>query len=243
MCPPCQTDSPGEAKNFTVNGTLANVVKSLAPIWTDPACATTSDGKKVLSFLLNLVSCVYVLPPEAEPIFPDLDRRLLPALGTLCISEPELRRRYPEVGNMSVGAALEGKSMLDLCMLARENDVDITHCDKTPVIRALVSSGKAIGGKAMAVPVQPATTDRDALMELFNSTKGPLWSTSTAWGTSASVEEWHGVSVASEGWVTALHLRNNNLAGTSKVSIRTVLLLLFRGVRFEGINREETHLS
>lgn len=217
MCPPCQTDSPGEAKNFTVNGTLANVVKSLAPFWADPACATTSDGKKVLSFLLNLVSCVCVLPPEAAPIFPDLDRRLLPAMGTLCASEPELCRRYPEVGNMSLGAALERKSMLDLCMLAQENDVDITHCDKTPVIRALVSSGKAIGSKAMATSVQHATTDRVALMELFNSTKGPSWRNSTAWGTSAPVGEWHGVSVSSEGRVTSLHLRDNNLAGTFEV--------------------------
>lgn len=101
-------ESPGEAKSFTVNGTLSSIVKKLAPYWADPASAATPDGKKVSAMLLSLVSCVRVLPPDNEPVLPYLDQRLSPAFGVLCASEPELCRRYPDVGGASVRAALEG---------------------------------------------------------------------------------------------------------------------------------------
>ncbi|CAB1112122.1 unnamed protein product [Ectocarpus sp. CCAP 1310/34] len=54
-------------------------------------------------------------------------------------------------------------------------------------------------------------TDRAALMELFNTTKGPSWKTSTAWGSSSFLGEWYGVTVNAEGRVTKLHLNDNNL--------------------------------
>ncbi|CAM9215528.1 unnamed protein product, partial [Ectocarpus sp. 12 AP-2014] len=66
-----KTDSPLEAKQFTVNGTLVNIVDVLAPLWIDSSRAATADASKVLAFLLNLVSCVCALPPMAEPVLPD----------------------------------------------------------------------------------------------------------------------------------------------------------------------------
>ncbi|CAM9323185.1 unnamed protein product, partial [Ectocarpus sp. 12 AP-2014] len=76
--------SPLEAKQFTVSGTLVNIVDILAPLCVDPSLGTSADGPKVLEFLLNLVSCVCALPPVAQPVLSDLDERLLPAFGKLC---------------------------------------------------------------------------------------------------------------------------------------------------------------
>lgn len=147
----CQMDSPGEAKHFTVNGTLANIVKHFAPIWAAPSAADTADGKKVLSFLLNLVACVCVLPSENTPVFPKLDKRLLPVFGALCAADAELRGMYPAVAGAAVRTTLEAKSMKSLFQLADEVDVDVEDCtNKGAVVRALAASGKSlVPGPAM----------------------------------------------------------------------------------------------
>lgn len=212
-CPPRQTDSPSEAKNFTVNGTLENVIKTLAPIWANPANAATADGKKVLSVLLSLVSCVCVLPPESEDFLSRLDGRLLPAIAALCAAEPDLCRRYPEVGRVSVEAVLGGKTMLELCVLARANDVDISRCDTTEVVRTLVASGKRLESAGNA------TTDRAVLLELFRSTSGPFWLNKEGCGTSAPLGQWDGVTIDDGSRVTRLDLQRNNLNGTGKVFV------------------------
>ncbi|CBN75537.1 conserved unknown protein [Ectocarpus siliculosus] len=140
-----KTDSPLEAKQFTVNGTLVNIVDVLAPLWVDSSRAASADGPKVLAFLLNLVSCVCALPPVAEPVLPDLDKRLLPAFGTLCATEPGIYRMYPEIGGVAARALLASQTMRDLFELADEVDVDVARCtSKDEVIQILLGSGKAL---------------------------------------------------------------------------------------------------
>lgn len=212
-----QTESPSEAKSFTVDGTLANIVKKLAPFWVDPAVLATPDGKRVTSMLLSLVSSVCVFPPESEPVLPRLDQRLLRAFGTLCESEPELYRKYPEVGGVSTTAVLEGKSLLDLCLLARDHDVDISRCDKTEVVRTLVASGTSLSS-ALVPMTRIATMDRAALMELFTATDGSSWKNKQGWGTTDDIGTWHGVTVEDDGGrVVKLDLSDNNLKGTRHV--------------------------
>ncbi|CBJ33668.1 Hypothetical leucine rich repeat protein [Ectocarpus siliculosus] len=247
-----KVDCPSEAKDFTVNATLANVISHFAPTWSDPSRASKADGKKTVSFLLNIVSCVRALPPESVPVLSNLDKRLLPAFGALCSAEPELRRMYHTVAGVAVRAMLEQQTMKGLFQLAEEVDVDVDACtSKESVIQALLASGKcllpsgATSGqaviksnppvptrvspvKAMPAPVRDARTDRTVLMELFNTTKGPSWTTSTAWGTSSSLGEWYGVTVNAEGRVTKLDLEKNNLTGPIPPSLGglTALLLL-----------------
>ena len=66
--------------------------------------------------------------------------------------------------------------------------------------------------------------DRYALTQLFNATGGPegAWANDTNWGTTAPLEEWHGVTVVDEhdpnrpgrtGRVIAVDLSDNSLAG------------------------------
>lgn len=218
VLPPRQTDSPSEAKHFTMIGTLGNIVDRLAPFWANSAPAATPERTKTLLFLLNIVSCVGVLPPDSEAALPCLDKRLLPALGVVCAGDPALCRAYPEVGALAVRTMIEDKTLLDLCLLAREMDVDTTHCStKTEVIQALLSCGKPLlaspATPVAIAPPQSATTDRVALMALYNATGGPSWKNKTSWGTTATLGQWYGVTVDNEGRVTALQLESNNLTG------------------------------
>ncbi|CAB1105732.1 unnamed protein product [Ectocarpus sp. CCAP 1310/34] len=163
--------SPSEAKQATVKGSLANVVKHFATIWADPSRSGTVEERKVLSFLLNVVSCVCVLPPENVPVLPELDSRLLPAFGALCASEPELRRLYPDVGGAAVKAMLEEKTMQSLFELATEVGADVTACtSKDGVIEILSTSERDL------VPTQ-ATACKGVVEEVVRtplpSGKGP----------------------------------------------------------------------
>lgn len=180
-----------------MNGTVPNIVSKFAPIWNKPSCATTPDGKKLVAFLLNLVSCVCVLPPESE-VLPCLDKRLLPAFGVLCAAEPELRQLYPSLADVSVIAMLEEKTMKSLIQLAEEADVDVDSCTcKDQLVQNLLASKKSLvvnrvaeatetppfplerdrtpaaAEPARVPPVGDASTDRAALMALYSATNGP----------------------------------------------------------------------
>ncbi|CAM9919439.1 unnamed protein product, partial [Ectocarpus fasciculatus] len=67
--------------------------------------------------------------------------------------------------------------------------------------------------KAIPAPVRDSRTDRAALMELFNATKGSSWKNNIGWGTSTPLRQWHGVQVDGTGRVTSLDLSENNLSG------------------------------
>eukprot|EP00903_Cladosiphon_okamuranus_P016294 g15026.t1 len=194
--------TPRYAKEFILNSTLTTIVDTFSPEWTKD----TSDKKKVLSFLLNVVACACVLPPEDVVVLPTLDERLLPAFGALCAADPELRGMYPVVSFVAVGAILKAKRWKNLIQLAEEVDVDIEHCEtRVEIVQTLHDSGTILGP-------WPAT-DREALMVLFNDTGGDSWNNQTGWGGSEPLDKWHGVAVDGEGRVVKLHLRNNNLNG------------------------------
>ncbi len=79
---------------------------------------------------------------------------------------------------------------------------------------------------AMAVVVLPAhaaipTVERQALIDLYNSTNGAAWTTNTGWLGAAGTEcSWYGVACdGGETTVIRLHLYNNNLVGTLPSSI------------------------
>ncbi|CAM9966555.1 unnamed protein product, partial [Ectocarpus sp. 13 AM-2016] len=55
------------------------------------------------------------------------------------------------------------------------------------------------------------STDRDALVALYNATGGARWGSNTNWKTTAPLSEWYGVIVNDQGRVVELLLVNNNL--------------------------------
>ena len=57
------------------------------------------------------------------------------------------------------------------------------------------------------------SSDRDALVALYNATDGPNWTNSTNWLSDRPVGDWHGVTV-SNGRVTRIELVENRLTGS-----------------------------
>ncbi len=57
------------------------------------------------------------------------------------------------------------------------------------------------------------TWDQVTLIELYEATDGPNWSNNTHWLSDIPVSQWHCVTVDSNGNVTQLALRDNNLTG------------------------------
>lgn len=302
--PPCniQVESPSKAKEFTIRGTLANIVDSFEQYWSEPAGVAAPEGTKVSSFLLNAVCCVDALPPKSEATLPALNPRLIPALGVVCSRDPQLNYKYPDIGKGAVKAMLASITLMDLCVMARENFVDISRCEtKDDVIDMILDSEVALAPptvnprlgpdgiatgmrgytpttqstsatvieptvtlgiatqtsaslpstiispptivfppliaceeslQTIAVPVSDdlsaadlseapgsVDTDRSALMAVYNATGGSRWRNRSGWGSSAPLEDWHGVRVNYRGRVVEVDLHRNNLTGHLPASV------------------------
>lgn len=58
-----------------------------------------------------------------------------------------------------------------------------------------------------------ASTDRDALVAVYQATGGPNWCRRQNWNTENDISTWHGVKLNDEGRVVELSLTDNNLEG------------------------------
>ena len=56
--------------------------------------------------------------------------------------------------------------------------------------------------------------DRKALIALYEATNGPNWTNKTNWLSTASLDQWHGVSTNTQGRVIGLRLSGNRLSGS-----------------------------
>ncbi|CAM9855156.1 unnamed protein product [Ectocarpus sp. 12 AP-2014] len=70
-----------------------------------------------------------------------------------------------------------------------------------------------------------ASTDRDALNDLFEATGGAGWATNLNWGTDAPLSEWYGVEVNEKGRVVKLVLDSNCLEGVIPESLAALIEL------------------
>ena len=78
---------------------------------------------------------------------------------------------------------------------------------------------------------QASTSDRDALITLYQTTGGPYWSNNCNWLSDTPIGEWYGVTTDEIGRVIMLSLKKNNLQGTipPELSQLTSLKGLFLG--------------
>ena len=72
---------------------------------------------------------------------------------------------------------------------------------------------------ATVVAAGTATTDRAALVALYNATSGPNWTINTNWLTTAALSEWYGVTTDVDGRVTHVYLAQNELNGELPVEL------------------------
>ena len=77
------------------------------------------------------------------------------------------------------------------------------------------------GDLTASVPVRVTipSPDRDLLVALYNALDGPNWNNSTNWLSEAPLDEWHGVTLDGDRYVTSLNLGNNNLKGAIPVDL------------------------
>ena len=61
--------------------------------------------------------------------------------------------------------------------------------------------------------------EKEALIALYNSLGGSGWTNKVNWCSDKPVEEWYGVTVNGEGFVTGVSFENNNLLGTIPAEI------------------------
>ena len=83
-----------------------------------------------------------------------------------------------------------------------------------------------------------ASTDRDALAELYEGTDGPNWTNNENWLSDASLDRWHGVTVDSSGRVDSLRLADNDLSGAIPSSLGNLTALVsvdLSGNRLSGV--------
>lgn len=63
-------------------------------------------------------------------------------------------------------------------------------------------------------PIGMTSTDRDALIALYESTDGKAWKKNDNWGSTAPLSEWFGLEVDDKERVVKIDLTDNNLRGT-----------------------------
>ena len=84
-------------------------------------------------------------------------------------------------------------------------------------VTAAVAPGVPSG---LAEAQSSTSTNRDALVALYNGTNGPDWANSTNWlNNNRPLSEWHGVTTDASGHVTELELYGNQLAGAIPSSL------------------------
>ena len=69
------------------------------------------------------------------------------------------------------------------------------------------------------------TTDRDALVELYEAADGDAWTENRNWLTNAPLDRWHGVIANRSGRVTELDLSENELNGTIPAALGNLTYL------------------
>ena len=85
------------------------------------------------------------------------------------------------------------------------------------LVAAMSVAAMALGslaGTGLAPAQTNPSTDRAALVALYNATDGDNWANNTNWLSDEPIGQWHGVTADSGGNVTRLDLGDNRLTGT-----------------------------
>ena len=187
--------------------------------------------------------------PDAKLIIgdrvPTAHRAKLQALLNQCGHPNATERLHVEAVLQDVGGVLQTLDGLPSYAEATKAPVPSIAMDRAPAATAPapVSSATPMeppppflamdSAPAATAPRKDASTDRDALMELYHGTNRPPekkkvfglvkkggWRNRQGWGTSQPLREWHGVFIDGGGRVARLDLGANNLMGERHFHVR-----------------------
>ena len=126
-----------------------------------------------------------------------------------------------DVAGYRIEVSLDGSTWSDLADSTESTDITYSHMGLTAEITrhyrvsAINSAGVgtasnvAVGTTILATP----TSDRTALIALYNATDGANWANNKNWISDASMGDWYGVITDRTGRVTGLSLEGNRLSG------------------------------
>ncbi len=86
--------------------------------------------------------------------------------------------------------------------------------------------------QAVTAVAQPPQSEIDALIALYNSTNGDNWTNNSGWKNTdgsfniTNVDQWYGITLSEEGFVTNLQLYNNSLMGSIPLEIENLSKLV-----------------
>ena len=80
--------------------------------------------------------------------------------------------------------------------------------------------------------------DRQALMDLYETTGGDSWSNHSGWGSGNPSGNWHGINVNSQGRVIRIDLSGNNLSGSLPESLGNLSKVTYFNVKQNRLSGE-----
>ena len=126
-----------------------------------------------------------------------------------------------EVGTDAVRGLAAGRASADSIDLAAPSDAGTYYYGAC--VDAVTGESDTGNNCSAAVSITVAavipTDDRAALVALYEATDGPSWTNKENWLSATPLDEWYGVTTDSNGRVTVLNLRDNNLQGTLPVQL------------------------
>ena len=111
-------------------------------------------------------------------------------------------------------------------------------------VAAMVLASAA--GTGLAQVQTNTSTDRAALVALYNATDGDNWGNNTNWGSDMPLRGWHGVTTDSDGRVRRLDLSGNQLSGevpSELGSLSSLTRLYLYDNQLSGVSPELGSLS
>ena len=126
-----------------------------------------------------------------------------------------------EVGTDAVDGLAAGRASAESIDLAAPSDAGTYYYGAC--VDAVTGESDTGNNCSAAVSITVAavipTDDRAALVALYEATDGLNWTNKENWLSATPLDEWYGVTTDSNGRVTVLNLRDNNLQGTLPVQL------------------------
>ena len=138
-----------------------------------------------------------------------------------------------EVGTDAVRGLAAGRASAESISLNAPSDAGTYYYGACvdPVTGESDTGNNCSAAVSITVAAVIPTDDRAALVALYEATDGPSWTNKENWLSTAPLDEWYGVTTDSNGRVTVLNLRDNNLQGTLPVQLARLTNLTWLSLR------------
>ena len=117
-----------------------------------------------------------------------------------------------------------------------ETPAPVTASNVTPSPMASPTAEVEATPQPTAVPaLYDVNSDREALIALYQSTRGQRWTNNQNWLSSRPLSDWYGIETNAAGRVTKINLKENDLRGPMPINIGRLEFLTYLGLSNNAI--------